>query len=62
MKKKWEPKEVIHDFSTMTHDEYQLILEQFAELIYRNFCQLPKDEPIAQVLTSQVKERTMTYG
>lgn len=62
MKKRWEPKKVIHDFSTIPTEEYKLILEEFAELIYRDFCQLRTDEPLAHVTTSPVVERTGTDG
>lgn len=62
MKKKWEPKVVNHDFSIIPTEEYKLILEEFAELIYRDFCQLQKDESLDRVLESTGVERTGSDG
>lgn len=62
MKKKWEPKSVIHDFSTIPTEEYKQILEEFAELIYRDFCQLHTDQPHVNATFTPVEERTNTNG
>lgn len=49
MKKKWEPTDVIHDFSCVSNEEYQLMLAEFAGLIYRHFSQLPIDSTLGNV-------------
>ena len=40
MKKKWEAKEVIHDFSTISTEEYNQLLDEWAEIVYGYLCQL----------------------
>jgi hypothetical protein len=63
MKKRWEALRVDHDFSTIPTEEYKLILEEFAEMIYRDFCQLQKDEPLEHNLNAvQAAERMCANG
>lgn len=49
MRRKWEPIKVDHDFSCLSRDEYQLLLEEFAGMIYRHFSQLQLDQSLGHV-------------
>lgn len=62
MRKKWEPMEVVHNFSGVSNEEYQLILAEFAGMIYRHFSQLQIDSKLGHVHESPLMgtERTGT--
>lgn len=63
MKKRWEALHVDHDFSAIPTTEYKQILEEFAELIYRDFCQLQKDKPLEHnLVAAHVAERMCSNG
>ena len=63
MKKRWEALRVDHDFSTIPTEEYKQVLEEFAELLYRDFCQLQKEEPLVNAfIAAQAAERMCSNG
>lgn len=64
MKQKWDAQHVECVPVRIPVEEYNQILEEFAELIYLGLCQLQKDEPLVSVSPdeSQVLERTGTDG
>lgn len=61
MRGKWNPNRIDHDFSCLSRDEYQLLLEEFAGMIYRHFSQLQIDQSFGHVTESPTGlERTGT--
>jgi hypothetical protein len=63
MKKKWDVKEIEIIPMRISHEEYERLLDETAELVYRYFCQLQEDQSLAPVTdTAPAVGRTGTDG
>lgn len=60
MKRKWEMPEIHTSFTSIPTEEYNLLLDEWAEMVYRHFCQLPRDQ--TKVPVNQMSQRTERSG
>ena len=42
-RKKWESKNLVHRYDFIEAEEFRKLIEETAEMIYDDFCQLPED-------------------
>lgn len=43
VKKKWEPEVVVYRYEFIETEEFRKLIEETAEIIYNDFCQLQKE-------------------
>ena len=41
--KKWEPESIVYRYKFIESEEFRTIIEETAEIIYSDFCQLQED-------------------
>ncbi len=64
MKKTWDVSRIDIVHSMITTEEYQQLLDEWAEIVYRHLCQLHDDHSKVPNFNSasNEQERTATYG
>lgn len=61
MKKTWNVSSVDLIHSTVSAEEYNQILDEWAEVVYRHLCQLSETQPaVSETYMAQAAERTGT--
>ncbi len=43
VKKKWEPESIVYKYEFIESEEFRKIIEETAEIVYSDFCQLQED-------------------
>ena len=43
LKKKWEPEVIVYRYEFIESEEFRKLIEETAEIIYNDFCQLQED-------------------
>ena len=49
MKKTWDGPRVNTSFTSIPAAEYNLLLDEWAEIVYCHFCQFPRDQTLVPV-------------
>ena len=59
MKRIWETPQIEIEHAIVTSEEFDQLLDEWAELVYRDFCQLPEDQAL---VPETLTKRTGTDG
>jgi hypothetical protein len=63
LKKKWNVTNIENKYVILPVEQMSQVLEEFAEMIYLDFCQLQKNSPLDSAdITSNEEKRTGTDG